>query len=1154
LVTNIEIRKNLQLNESISPMKYWILFLTLFTGGVINAQRVYKNTSALATGSWYKLSVNRAGVYKVDVNFLTKLGINASNLSSSSIRLFGNGGAMLPEACSGSKTDDLEENAIQVIDGGDGVFSDNDYFLFYSNGPDVWLKDSLNKRFSHQKNLYSNEAFYFLTIGGNGKRITQPTTVLSPNTIVNSFNERYFHELDSINFLSSGKNWYGEELSNLPGRSTTQNFSIALPGVIASEPATVVSSCIGRTIGANSRLGLTINSANVLQHDIAATGNTNLDLFARSSLLSNAFTPSANLSLAYTYSGGGINAQSWIDWFEIFCRRNLSISNTDQLFFRDWNSVGTGNVAAFRLQNATNAQVWDITNPQQPVKMKTAGSGVELEFVNDAAELHEYVAFSSSFLSPLAIGKLANQNLHNSSPAQLIIIAYAPLLPQAQQLAIYHRQKDKISTVIATAEQVFNEFASGIPDPVGIRDYVKMYYDKAGGDSTKRPAYLLLLGDASFDYKNRIKANSNFIPAYESAISLDPLSTYTSDDFYGFLDDNEDINASSAINLLDIGIGRVPAQFPEQAQAFVNKLQAYTDPKSLGTWRNEQTFIADDEDFNLHLTDAEVITATAKNTNPLFIQEKIYLDAYQQESNAAGSRYPQANLAIANKIQTGTLIWNYSGHGGFRRLAEEVVLEQPIVDGWKNEYRLPLFITATCDFAPYDNPLINSLGENILLRQKTGAIALMTTTRLVFAFSNRIMNRNYLEQALQIKADGKYKSLGEAVMQAKNITYQTQSDVVNNRKFTLLGDPALTLAFPKNRVQTTAINGKAVTNLPDTLKALEKYTISGFVTDAQGVVLNDFNGTVYATVFDKIQQLTTRGNDPDSYKEYFPVQRNQLFKGKARAENGKFSVSFIVPKDINYQTAPGRISYYTENGSTDGNGGFTNLIIGGSQGNSNDVAGPVIEPYLNDEKFINGMIVNETPLLLLKLKDSSGINITGTGIGHDITAILDGDPEQTFILNNFFESSLDTYQDGLVRFQLPKLKEGNHRLAIKAWDIANNSNESTIDFTVANNDKFELTSVFNYPNPFTTRTQFWFEHKRPNENLQVHLQIFTITGKLVKTINQTINNNGNRSYDLEWNATDDFGDKLARGVYIYQLRVTTATKQTAVKLEKLLVL
>jgi Peptidase family C25 len=1121
----------------------------------LRAQHTYKNASVLSSGNWYKIAVKEPGVYKVDIALLNKLGVNTSNLSSASIRLYGNGGGMLPEACNGFKTDDLTEDAIQMADGGDGNFNGNDYFLFFSPGPDLWLKDSVNLRFKHQKNLYSNQAFYFLTIGGTGKRVQTANTILVPNTTVTSFSERYFHELDSVNFLSSGKDWYGEELSALPGHSTTQIFSVPILNITA-QPATIVSNCIARSIGGSSRVSVNINGTPVLQHDIAATGNSNFDLFARTSQLSATFNPASLLSLSYNFSPGGINAQGWIDWFEIFCRRSLTLTNKDQLLFRDWNSVASGNNAEFHLQNSAGqaVQVWDVTNIFMPLKMNATLNGNEISFVNDAASLHEYIAFSTSFLVPDVIGKIENQNLHNSSPADLIIIAHAPLLQQAQRLSLYHQQKDNLKTVVVSADQVFNEFASGIPDPSAIRDFVKMYYDKAAGDTTKRPKYLLLFGDASFDYKNHLKNNSNFVPAYENNLSLDPLSTYTSDDYFGFLEDNEDINSGLIVNLLHIGIGRIPAQTPNDAKAFVDKIINYSDPKSLGPWRNEQTFIADDEDFNLHFSDAEVITSAAAATNPLFIQDKIYLDAYNQVSTSAGSRYPDVNQAINNQIQNGTLIWNYNGHGSYRRLAEEVILEQDIVNSWNNPYRLPLFITATCDFAPFDNPAISSLGENILLREKTGAIALMTTTRLVFAFSNRIMNRNYLQYALKVKQDGTYPSLGEAVMQAKNFTYQTQADITNNRKFTLLGDPALTISFPSYRVQTKTINNAAITNLPDTLKALEKYTIGGNIKDIQGNALNSFNGTLYTTVFDKVQTVSTRGNDPDSYKENFQVQRNQLFKGKVKIVNGSFDFTFIVPKDINYQFGNGRISYYADNGLTDGNGSFTAFVVGGSQGVSGDNIGPVIKAYLNDEKFVTGTIVNETPLLLLHLSDSSGINIVGTGIGHDITAILDGDPKKIYVLNNFFESELDSYQKGIVRFQLPALEEGIHTLTIKAWDVANNSNEAIIEFRVLKKENLSLNHVFNYPNPFTARTTFWFEHNRPNEDLRVIIQVFTVSGKLVKTIHQTINTTGNRSNDIEWNVTDDYGDKLARGVYIYQLRVTSSDGKSAVKIEKLMVL
>jgi len=1114
----------------------------------VQAQRSYANASVLATGNWFKISVPGPGVYKIDLAFLNKLGVNTSNLPAAAIRLYGNGGRMLPEACNGFKNDDLLENAIQVTDGGDGVFDGSDYFLFYAAGPDTWTNDSVNQRFKHQKNLYSNNAFYFITIGGTGKRLQTQSSGLVANSSVNTFSERYFHELDTVNLLNSSKDWYGEELSTSVGR-TNQTFVLPITDINTLEPATLVSACVARSVNSSSRFSAAINGQTILQQDIAAVGNSNLDLFAKSSQLSTAFAPNTSLSLNYTFTPGGSNAQGWIDWFEIFCRKNLVFTNNQQLAFRDWKSVAAAAVASFNIHNATGAQVWDVTNAAEPLKMNTTVNGNDAVFTGNASTLHEYVAFTTNFPVPAIIGKVANQNLHTSQPADLIVVTYPPLLQQAQRIAAFHQQKDKLSTIVVTTEQVYNEFSSGIADPSAIRDFVKMYYDKAGADTTLRPKYLLLLGDASYDYKDRIKNNSNFVPAYENNLSLDPLSAYTSDDFFGFLDDNEDINATAVTNLLDIGIGRIPAQTVAQASAYFDKLVNYADPKSLGPWRNEQMFIADDQDLNLHLNDAEAITAAAATANPLFVQHKIYLDAYTQTSTPAGSRYPEVNQAINDQVQSGTLIWNYNGHGSATRLAEEVVLEQPVVDAWTNTYRLPLFITATCDFAPYDNPAISSLGENILLREKTGAIALMTTTRLVFAFSNRIMNRNYLQTALQPKPDGTYPSLGEAVKLAKNLTYQTQTDITNNRKFTLLGDPALTLAFPKYRVQTTTINGAAVGVLPDTLKALQKYRIGGSVSDAQGNTLTGFNGTLYTTVYDKAQTIATKANDADSYQQNFQVQRNALFKGKANVVNGVFSFDFVVPQDINYQPGNGRMLYYADNGLLDANGSFNGFLVGGSQGVSSDQTGPVVKAYLNDTTFLNGSVVPPSSLLLLQLSDSSGINIAGEGIGHDLTAVVDG--KNTYVLNRFFESDLDSYQHGKLSFRLPDMEEGNHIIVIKAWDVANNSTTVTLVCRVKK-EGINIYHIMNYPNPFSGHTSFRFDHNRPNTYLKVSIKIYTAFGKLVNTINETINTNGNRSSGIDWQGIDEHGGMLSPGVYIYQVQVTSiADGETTSKAGKL---
>jgi hypothetical protein len=1134
-----------------------VCFLSIFLlPGLVTAQRVYRANSVLASGTWYKIAVKGPGVYKMDIPFLNGLGINTSGLASNSVRLYGNGGQLLPEANAIPRIDDLQENAILVSDGGDGIINGADYILFYASGPDQWTKDSANLRFTHQKNFYSDKAFYFLSVGGSGKRITTTGIVSSPTTTVNSFSDRSFHELDTVNFLASGREWYGEEFANMPGRSTVRDFTVVIPNVVPNSSVTLQTQCIARSVGIASRFDIRINDQPVGQLQVNAVSGGQYDLFAQqATITATGIAAQDNIAIRYTYIPGSFNSQGWLNWFELFSRRRLSMNNVSQLLFRDWQSVSAGAVADFVVANASaSTQVWDITDPLNVTAMQGNLSGTDLHFINTSSRLREYVAFNPvNFLLPVAIGKISSQDIHAASPVDYLIVVWPAFLSEAQRLAQFHQQQNGLRSLVVTTDQVFNEFSSGAPDPVAIRDFVKMYHDKYGTSATDKPKYLLLFGDASYDFNNRLNNNTNYVPAWENYFSLDPLSTYASDDFYGFLDDNEDINSGLLINYLDVGIGRVPAKNKDEAKNFVDKVIAYMSRPALGPWRNNLTFIADDEDFNLHLQDAEIFTVTAATALPVLNQQKIYLDAFQQESGSGGSRYPQANLAINNQVYNGTLIWNYNGHGGFNRLAEETILDQDIVNKWNNENRLPLFITATCDFAPYDNPSVNSIGENILLRAKTGGIALMTTTRVVFAFSNRIMNNNYLQIALQPDANGKYKSLGDAVKDAKNYTYQTSGDVTNNRKFALLGDPALTLAFPLLKARAVKINGIPVAQA-DTLSAMEKVTIEGEVTDNQGNLLVNYSGNVFPVVFDKPQTVNTLANDPSSQVTTFTTQTNILFKGKASVANGRFTFSFKVPKDINYQFGNGKLSLYAENGTSDANGMFTGFIVGGTSNNTdNDHEGPAIRPFLNDDHFVNGGITNENPLLLVKLADSSGINTAGTGIGHDIVATLDNDNRQFFILNDFYQGDLDSYQQGVVRFQLPPLEPGPHSLKIKAWDVLNNSNEVILEFNVVNDGELTLSHVLNYPNPFTTKTQFWFEHNKPGQDLQVRLQVFTISGRIIKMIQHTINTPGNRSDVLEWDGRDEYGDKVGKGVYLYKLSITAPGNKRKEKIEKLVI-
>jgi hypothetical protein len=1085
---------------------------------------------------------------------LSNMGITIP-FPSASLRLFGNGGRMLREANIIKREDDLRENSIWVQDGGDGVFNAGDYFLFYAPGPQQWQKDPVAGYFRFTKNFYSDSAWYYINVSGQGKRIGLQSPA-PPGISINSFDDYYAHELDTVNFLSSGKEWYGEEFGTGPGRVPARDFNVPVTGLIVNSPVTLISEVIARAAGQSSRFEVKLNRITLHEHSLPPLPGIAFEPVATSSTLSSTVTlTQPSLQVGFNFNPGSVNGQGWLNRFELNFRRKLDMQDIPQLLFRDKESVAPGQSAEFVISNSpAPARVWDITDPFNPVEQQVSRDGQNARFRNDCSVLREYISFDDKrYFVPVPEGKISNQNLHGAPQVKFIIIAHQSLLGEAERIGQLHRQKENLSYLVADVASVYREFSSGTPDPVALRDFVKMFYDRAGTDTLLRPKYLLLLGDGSFDYRNRITGNTSLVPAYESPFSLDPLTSYTSDDFFGLLDDGDDINSVTPVSYLDIGIGRIPASTAAEGKAYVDKLSAYS--KSFGPWRNQFSFVADDEDQNTHLQDAEIISATARSTAPSFNTGKVYLDAFPQESGTGGSRYPKVNEAINRRIFSGNLVWNYSGHGGNLRLAQEDVLDEEMVNSWTNDQKLPLFITATCDFAPFDNPLVNSIGENILLRPRTGGIALMTTTRLVFAFSNRIINNNYIAHAVQRNADGNYLSLGEAVKRSKNFTYLTSGDVINNRKFTLLGDPALTIGYPKYSIQTNTVNGLPAGTVADTLKSLNRYTITGEIRDLNGLPMPDFNGTVYPTVFDKEQQVPTLGNDPGSIPVTFTQQQSPVYNGKARVQNGKFSYTFIVPKDIDYRVGKGRISYYADNGTVDASGMEDRLFIGGA-GNevADDGQGPTIKAWLNDEKFVNGGIVNETPVLGINLKDSSGINTVGTGIGHDITAVLDNNSNKVFILNDFYEADTGSYQGGKVRFPLSTLEEGWHSLKIKAWDVFNNSSEYILDFRVVKKAELTLDHVLNYPNPFTSRTQFWFEHNRPSEDLLVTIRIMTITGKVVKTIVKTINSPGNRSSETEWDGRDEYGAKLGRGVYLYQLLVRTSDGKQQQKLEKLVIL
>lgn len=1123
--------------------------------------RVYANESVLSSGNFYKIAVSAQGIYKIDYNYLINtFGIDPSAINPANIRVFGNGGEMIAEDNAIPRADDLIENAIKVVDGNDGQFNPGDYFLFYANGPHAIVKDSLKKSFYHLSNIYSDLSFYFICFDkGVGKRIANGNNPSSANVNVVSYNDVMFTEKDSSNLGKFGKSWWGDEFSEQPGRYLNRSYNFDIPAIDLSTPIAIRTKFGAVSYSSSTSFNVYANGQYLHASSLPLVGSTYADSVIETADLTTPFTMNSTaLQVELRFNKSGNSSAGYLDFIEVNARRFLQFNG--YLNFADWNSVAPGNVANFQISNATSSMfVWDITNPLEPVQMNTQLVGTTANFIMDASVLRRYVANDGSLVMiPSYIEKTPNQNLHQYIAKDYFIISHPLLKPEAERLAAHHMAKRGLRTSIITPQEIYNEFASGAQDVSAIRDFLKMVYDKAS--LADIPKYVLFMGDASYDYKNRIKNNTNLVPTFQTNESNDKIYGYCTDDFFGFLDDNENINNFNGVhvNTLDIGIGRIPVSSLAKASDVVTKIIHYDSPASFGPWKNNMTFNADDGDGGGHLVDGEVMSQFVNDSLPNYNNYKIYVDGYNEESTPAGPRTPEANKAVNNQLFNGTFLMNYNGHGGPVGWCEERIFSMTDINQLTNYNKLPLFITATCDFAPFDDPAIVSAGEVLLNKPDGGAIALMTTTRLVYQDQNRTMNLNYMASGFRPMSNGQFPALGDAYRLSKNLRYVTYIDpfsASNFRKFALLGDPALPLAFPTYAIKTDSVNGVSISIALDTLKALGKYTISGHVADKQGNLLSNFNGIVYPVIFDKPKKLSTLQNGNDNPKKEYFVQNNILFKGKASVQNGKFSFTFVVPKDINYQIDKGKISYYADNTIEDASGHDKTIYIGGSNPNAiADNAGPIIKSYLNDEKFVNGGITTTNSTLLLKLSDDNGINYTGNSVGHDITASLDGNPQNTYILNNFFESSLDNYKEGSIRFPLNNLTEGPHTLFIKAWDISNNSSEAKLDFVVVSNDKGQLNHVYNYPNPFTTKTKFMFEHNMPGQNLSVLIHIYSATGKTVKTIRSVINTEGTRSDEIEWDGLDEFGDKIGKGVYVYKLSVKSANGFSDSKYQKLILL
>lgn len=1099
------------------------IILTLFIQ-ILYAQSVLNKNGMI------KVATSTEGVYKIDSQFLEAAGENPSEINPNKIQVYGMPGGHIPQSNSIDYPYDPQPLAIKVKANTNAVFEENEAVYFYADAVDNIDYNFENEFYEYSNNVYSDSIYFFIDI--NAEQTNSIASISSENINVdqsfNWYDAVYFHEVDEVNILRSGRKWFGESFSI----NRTQDFTFELNNDIASsDEISLATHYLAQTYN-EANLKIRLNEYELASESLERVSDFTIFPYReKGKLLENRSTIASslvsglelNISLTHEALGAG-RSDGYLDYLFLTVPQKLNVLNS-QIVIRNRGFQQIGNYE-LKIGNLSNDHyVWEVSDPINSKELIMNNGSFKFSQTEEKRE-RKFITFNAnSALSPKYIATINSQNLKKSTSPDYLVITFDGFNESAQKLASYRENHNNFSVEVAKISEIFNEFGSGRRDVSAIRNYIRYYYLK-NPDNLK---YVLLLGASSYDFKDRIANNTNLVPVYQSRNSLHPVFTYASDDFYGFMNQNEGFWAEESNNIdeLDLGIGRIPAKTKKEAADAVNKIIYYeTNPQAFNKWRNDIYFIADDEDGNIFHRDSEELSKYVIDNFGFYNINKLYLGAFEQEVFASTQRSPKMREAINDMANKGALIVNYIGHGSESSWTNESILNVSMVEEWNNIDKLPLFVTATCEFGRFDNPNIESGAQRMLLKPDGGAIALLTTSRPVESSSNATLNRSFFQHVFKSQ-NTKPKKLGDIIRQTKN------SGIVGvkNRNFILLGDPAVTLAEPESNVQITNImNEEGET---DTLKSMSKITVSGLIENNLKQIMSDFDGELTIELYDKPQATSTIDKAESEFN--FMTFDQVIYRGKSSIQNGEFSFSFYVPTEIDYRIDKGKFSFYAKNDNQleDASGFNNDFIVGGSSlMSNNDTAGPDLALYLNDREFENGNRVGNDATLIVDLFDEHGISISNSNVNPGITYSIDGGED--IKLNDFFYYDKDSYQEGTIEYNLQNLKEGNHYITIKASDVYNNKSQATIEFEVIGEDDIELLDFAIYPNPAQSNVNIRLRQNRKNAQVMVQYQIINNQGQLVYSHEYTTNEDFRID---QWDLRNQNGEKLSPGLYFVRLFV-----------------
>ncbi|MBO4306898.1 MAG: type IX secretion system sortase PorU [Bacteroidales bacterium] len=1110
-------------------------FLTVMLVMSLSSHCQYATHSVLRNGNWWKVAIAEDGIYRLSASDIQAF----SGTKISDIAIYGHNGGKFDEDNSSPRIDDLEEIPIEIRDNNNNsIFDANDYILFYATGSSIWVFDSLTQRYNYIIHPYSKYNYvYVSSSSGNHKRISSYISPEATGNNIESYHALRIHNVDQTNTHQSGQIWVGERFY---GNNVQQTIHITLPAAPTGNIS--VRYALASVSTASSSFTISLNGQS-RQHNFSKSVR-----YTSNEMSVTAFgSATLNFNLEYQYREGLANG--YLDFIEVDATVPMTMNGDMMLMYVP---AIDGSVCRHILMSTTDdTRIWDVTDMCN-TKQMILGSGINSVFFNATTEKsHTYIAFNNnSYKTPVSIVSIDNQDLHGATNPDLVIVCHPSLQSEALRLASLHSIYDDMEVLTVTPDEVYNEFSNGQSDPIAIREMLRMFWKRWQSDNTLRqPRYLLLFGKGSYDNKNILESTLPTVITFQSVTSFDDEGTsYATDDIFGYLEDNESGRTSET---LEVAIGRLPAKSLAEAAHLVDKIENYINRSDLshsdirGDWRNCVTLLADDADpscvADTNFTYSSEITARLITTQyPQYTIDKIYADAYVQQSGADGSYYPDVNNALKKRIDYGCLLLNYIGHGSSQYIGTERFMMKSDISGYSNFNQLPMFITSTCSFGRYDLPGETCGAEEFLLAEGAG-IACIAASRPISHVQS--INTDMCMQALNPE-----NRIGDAIMLAKN--HRSTSHAL-----TLMGDPALRLSFPTHNVVVTTINGNAVVEgHADSAKVLSTVTIEGEIRDANGNIVSDFDGVIYPEVYDRVLRAVTLANDNEGCEVSFTQQNNLLYKGRAPVVGGRFSYSFVVPRDVAYKYEAARLCHYAKSSSEDATGAYTNLYLGGFDESVNlTECHPEINLYINDTNFRDGGITDENPTLLVTLFDSIGINAVGSGLGHDITATLDGNANTIIVLNDFYSTDIDNELRGSIRYSLSNLTSGMHTITVKAWNIYNFSSTATLTFLVRHSDTAATADFITYPNPATDNVWLRMEHNCKGNIETAQIDIFNSRGQQIYTIHPSVSNDSYVIGPVRWDTHASNGQHVPPGIYIARCTITTSEGERLTEHQKIII-